>query len=71
MTYNVITWRALAQKVLVVATRRVEGAWCAYCDAVPGDSHEAELEEVCAYGSKLHEPVARALFPNIEGPYAR
>jgi len=71
MTYNIIGWAALDQKVLVVATKRVEGAWAAYCKNVPGKNHMDELEDVCAYGSKLYEPWARAIFPHIEGPYAR
>ena len=62
--------RALDSQVLVVAVRRVEGAWCAYIKNVPGDSHEAEAEIVQRHGSKLPADVARCLFPYIEGPYA-
>lgn len=71
MTYNRIGIRALDIRVLVVAHRRVEGSWCAYIKNVPGDNHMDELEEVSAHGSKLPEAVARAIFPHIEGPYAR
>jgi len=63
--------RALAMRVLCVATTREEGAWAAYCDAVPGYDHQAEEDAVLRHGDKLPEPVARALFPHFEGvPYA-
>ena len=64
--------RALACRVLVVARTRVECAWCAYCDAVPGHNHGDEQQAVLDYGSKLGENVARALFPQFKDvPYAR
>ena len=63
---------ALAMKVLAVAQTRVEGAWSAYIDAVPGMDHEAEQEAVLRHGEKLPEAVARLLFPSMEAiPYAR
>lgn len=62
---------ALAMRVLAVATTRVEGTWCAYCDAVPGNHHDYEMSEVLDHGDKLGEEVARVLFPEMEGvPYA-
>ena len=62
---------ALASKVLVVAKTRVEGTWAAYCDAVPGDNHEAESISVLENGDKLMEEVARVLFPEFKDiPYA-
>lgn len=68
----VIMHRALSAKVLVVATTRVECAWCAYVDAVPGMNHREELEPVLRHGAKLEEFIARALFPEFEDvPYAR
>lgn len=64
-------WRALSSRVLVVATTRVECAWCAFCDAVPGQDHRNEWQSVLDYGVKLDEQVARALFPVFdEVPYA-
>ena len=64
-------WRALAPRVLVVAKTRVECAWAAYIDAVPGRNHDEEAGEVLDYGAKLPEEVARLLFPRFEGvPYA-
>lgn len=60
-----ITYRALALKVIVVATTRIECAWVAYCDAVPGEKHSAEFQRVLSHGSKLDEPIARALFPQF------
>ena len=62
---------ALARRVLVVARTRIEGTWCAYCDAVPGDSHGVELNAVLADGDKLMEKTARVLFPEFDDiPYA-
>jgi hypothetical protein len=62
---------ALSMRVLVVATSRVEGAWCAYCDAVPGMTHSNEYQDVLDHGDKLGEEVARAMFPEFEGvPYS-
>lgn len=62
---------ALANRVLAVATTRVEGSWSAYCDAVEGQNHHREAELVLRFGSKMDEQVARLLFPIFEGvPYA-
>jgi len=61
--------RGMSMKVLAVANTRIEGAWCAYVDAVPGMSHEDEAAEVLAHGSKLDEDVARALFPGFRDLY--
>lgn len=64
--------RALATRVLAVARTRVEGAWSAYVDAVPGKSHEDEVEPVLQQGAKLAERIARVLFPEFKDlPYAR
>lgn len=63
--------RALAKNVLCVATTRVEGKWCAYCDAVPGERHVAEWYAVLRNGAKLPEGIALAVFPEFDGiPYA-
>ena len=62
---------ALARRVLAVARTRVECAWAAYIDAVPGSDHEDEAAGVLANGDKLSESVARNLFPEFDGvPYA-
>ena len=62
---------ALACNVLVVARTRIECAWAAYCDAVPGENHDRECQAVLDQGSKLGENIARALFPQFNGvPYA-
>lgn len=64
--------RALSPRVLVVAKTRIEGAWKAYCDAVPGQNHDDEWEEVMRHGSEIPEALALAMFPEFEGvPYAR
>ena len=63
---------ALASRVLVVARTRIEGAWSAYCDAVPGDNHGREQAAVLQHGDKVPEPVARCLFPEfLAVPYAQ
>lgn len=62
--------RALASRVLCVATTRIECGWSAYCDAVPGWDHRTEVDPVLANGTKLGEKLARAIFPEFEGvPY--
>lgn len=66
-----IVRRALARCVLIVARTRVECAWAAYCDAVPGMNHEHEMADVLDHGDKLPEAVARVLFPVFaQVPYA-
>ena len=61
----------LAMRVIAVAKTRIEGSWAAYIDAVPGDNHDRETPAVLERGAKLREPVARVLFPELEGvPYA-
>ena len=67
------TRHALAMRVLCVATTRQDmaGSWCAYCDAVPGNDHDAEQQAVLDHGDKLGEDIARRLFPGYCGiPYA-
>ena len=63
--------RALGFRVLCVARTRIECAWCAYCDAVPGKDHEVEMQEVLRTGTKMPEDTARSMFPRFnEVPYA-
>ena len=62
---------ALAMRVLAVAHTRIEGTWCAYINAVPGQDHSGEYQEVLRHGDKLAEKIALQLFPELEGvPYA-
>lgn len=66
-----IVYRALASRVLIVATTRVEGGWNAFCDAVPGERHRDEIHEVLRHGDLVDERLARLLFPEFEElPYA-
>ena len=68
---QVVHYKALATRVLVVARTRVDGTWKAYCNAVPGEHHSKEIQEVLDYGDQLREDVARVLFPEFkELPYA-
>ena len=67
----IVRRRVLATRVLVVAQTRIEFAWSAYCDAVPGIDHEKEQYVVLQHGDKLPEKRARTLFPEFTGvPYA-
>ena len=67
----IIVYRALSSKVLAVARTRVECAWAAYVDAVPGMNHRREMEPVLDNGAKLDEKIARILFPQFaDVPYA-
>ena len=64
--------RALAMRVLAVAQTRIEGAWKAYVDAVPGIRHVDEISGVLQNGTELREEMARLLFPEFDDvPYAR
>ena len=68
---KIVDYKALDIHVLVVAVQRVEGAWCAYIKNVEGDDHASEAYVVKAWGSKLSERIALAIFPRFEGtPYA-
>lgn len=67
----IIMQRALSSRVLAVARTRVECAWAAYFDAVPGASHKHEAGAVLDHGAKLAENIARLLFPVFDDvPYA-
>ena len=67
-----ILQRALSSRVLAVANSRIECAWAAYIDAVPGLDHSREASFVLDHGAKLDESIARYLFPLFDGvPYAR
>ena len=66
-----ISYHAIASNVLVAARTRIECAWAAYVDAVPGYDHDQEWQAVLDHGSKLSEHVARAMFPQFKDvPYA-
>lgn len=71
MKYDILQFQALDSQVLVVAIYRIEGAWCAFIGPCPGESHEDEIQDVAASGTKLPEKLARFLFPYIGFPYAR
>jgi hypothetical protein len=60
-----IRLHALAMRVLCVASTRLEGTWSAYVDAVPGENHQEEYDQVLRFGDKLPEQVARILFPDF------
>lgn len=62
---------ALHTEVLVVATTRIEGAWCAYCSNVPGMDHRLEMDGVLNYGCLVGEHIANQMFPEFVGiPYS-
>ena len=61
----------LARNVIALSRTRIECAWAAYIDAVPGENHDREEQAVLDHGAKLQEKIARILFPEFEGiPYA-
>jgi len=74
---ELMKWRALHYKVLVVAVKRIEGrnrdtnelfySWGAYIKDVPGDNHEAEAQEVADHGDILPYKIAREIFPSLSG----
>lgn len=67
---KIMVW-ALDRQVLVVAKTRVEGAWKAYCGAVPGQNHDLEKDEVLHHGATVPEHIARAIWGFMEDvPYA-
>jgi len=64
--------KAASSRVLIVARTRIEGAWSAYLDAVPGYDHDEEWKGVVRFGLKQPEEIARAFFPGLKDiPYAR
>lgn len=66
-----IVRRVLTRRVMIVAKTRVECAWAAYMDAVPGCNHDSEQEAVLRHGDKLLEETARFFFPEFDWvPYA-
>jgi len=40
--------------------------WGCYIDAVAGNNHEAEVEDVYRYGAKVSKEIAEVLFPNFK-----
>ena len=58
----------LGTYVLAVISRRVEGTWCLYVDAVPGKDHYYEWQAVRATGAKQNEEVAKAIVKNLFHP---
>jgi len=60
-----VVWKALDQKVIVVAVEGYADDWAAYIGAVKGEDHETEWEEVKDHGSKLAREVAELLFPQF------
>lgn len=68
----------MSQKVIAVAVDRSHeasgrggGLWCAYINAVPGQSHREEYADVAKWGAKLRKEIAEAIFPECAGrPYA-
>jgi len=60
----------LATRVLVVASVNTSVKdWSAYIDAVPGENHENEWEEVARFGAKISQEMATLLFPELEKLY--
>ena len=65
MTEKRMRYTRLGHNVIAVAWEGNNKDWAAYIDAVPGISHQAEVEHVMRHGDKLQEKVARVLFPEF------
>jgi len=59
-------WKALDQRVIVVAVEGYAGDWSAYIGAVRGLCHNVEWTEVRDNGSKLSRELAELLFPEFK-----
>jgi len=66
--YTIRSFTALAQKVLIVAVSD-DHNWTAYIDAVPGERHTREAEDVARAGNKLPQKLAEFLFPEMAKVY--
>jgi len=65
------TYKALACKVLAVASLRIEGKWKVYIGAVEGQNYDKEWNEVFKHGDATTKKIACAIFPEYEEmPYA-
>ena len=63
---------ALASRVLVAARWNdniPSPDWAAYIDAVPGERHSDEYEEVLRTGCKINYQIAALLFPSLDEKY--
>jgi hypothetical protein len=59
-------WKPLNTHVLVVAVIDEEyNNFATYIGAVAGQNHDNEYLAVARSGSKLVEPIARAIFPSL------
>lgn len=61
-----VLWKSLAMRVIVVAVEGEVKDWAAYIDAVAGDNHIREWQEVRRRGTKLPREVAEILFPKFK-----
>ena len=66
-----IIYSALASKVIAVAVAnyKEDGElfdWSCYVDAVPGQSHENEYEEVARFGDKTNVDIACSIFRGFD-----
>jgi len=60
-----VCYTPLASRVLVVAIEGGGGYWAAYVDAVNGENHELEWENVARHGTKLSREIAEIMFPEF------
>lgn len=63
---KMVMWRVLGHRVIVVAKEGQVNDWAAYIDAVPGQNHNNEWQQVRDHGDKISERVARVLFPEFD-----
>jgi hypothetical protein len=69
MAGKIISYRALARRVLVVAVTGGIRDWSAYIDAVPGINHGLEACDVADRGNKISREMATLIFPLVASQY--
>ena len=65
-------YRALASRVMTFAVANITvGDWAAYIDAVPGENHDIEFDQLLEKRSstKLPYAIAKIIYPHYDAKY--
>jgi hypothetical protein len=62
---QIIDYRVLDRRILVVAKEKIPNEWVVYIGVVAGVSHGREIQGVIDYGSVIDGVLARFLFPGF------
>ena len=65
-------YHALANRVMTFAVANIAvGDWAAYIDAVPGENHDEEFDQLLEKRSsaKLPYEIAKIIYPHYDGKY--